>query len=179
MSYTRWRTILLAQFKGSPYKSGLLGILAVVLLVLVGRQLWGGPETATAAPSLISIAPAVALLPEPRLTPARSLRVPPLDLPEVLMRDLFKADWLASGRAPRAQPTTQVGEGGSTTEAAPVLVLELTLTEAADNTQHCAVINGRTVRVGDDLGGFMVESISPGEVTLTGGGTERVVLRMN
>ncbi len=179
MNRTRLWTTLVIQAKASPYKTGLLGVLAVVFLVLVGRQLWGGPRTAEAAPPLNPAATDVASVLEPTPVPVRLPRPPLPDLPDAPARDLFKADWLTYGRVSRLDTAARENEDKSPSEAAPVLLLELTLTEPADNGQHYAVINGRRVQVGDAIGELVVESITPGLVILAGSGTGRTALRMD
>ncbi len=172
-------TTLIIQAKASPYKTGLLGVLAVVLLVLVGRLLWGGPRAAEAVQPVHPIATGVASLQGPTTVFTRLSRPPLPDLPDAPARDMFKADWLTYERVSWRDSAAGEGEGESRSETAPVLQLELTLTGLADNGQHCAVINGRRVQVGDRIGELVVESIVPGLVILTGGGTGRTAIRMD
>lgn len=179
MNRKRLWTIIAAQFKASPYKTGALSILMVVLLVLVGRQLSRGPRSAEAAPSLAPVAIGIAPIPELKPAPARPARLPLPNLPDTPARDLFETDWSAYGRVSWPDVDVREGEDESQSKAAPVLALELTLTEPVDGGQPCAVINGRRVRIGDAIGELVVESIAPGVVILTGDGSERILLRMD
>ena len=175
-----WTTLII-QGKAAPYKMGLLGVLAAVLLVLVGRLLLGGPKTADAAPSLVTAVTITASAQEPARAAATLPRPPMPDVPDTLARDLFQADWLLGERASQPDTAARAYDDGNQngSEAAPVLLLELTLTKGIDPAQHYAVINGRRVQVGDGIGEFVVQSITPGLVILTGGGTGRTVLRMD
>jgi hypothetical protein len=171
--------MLITQFKASPLKSGLLAVLTVLFLVLVGRQLFGGPRVAEASPLEPPAATSVALIPEPTPEPARPPRLPLPNLPDILVRDLFEADWSAYGQGLPADTTARLPENQDPTEAGLDWVLQLTFTEAADPQKHSAVVNGRRVRIGDEIDEFAVKSIAPRMVILAGHGTERIILRMD
>ncbi len=174
-----WTTLVI-QSKAAPYKAGILGVLVVVFLVVVVRQFWGGPQSAEAAPLLSPVTvvtpPGMTSAPMPAPAPTR----PPLpDLPDSAKRDLFNADWLATGRSLHSDTAARKDQSDSASEGSGALVLELTFTGNADVGQHCAVINGSRVRIGDMINGHLVESITPGLVILASSGGDRIMLRMD
>jgi hypothetical protein len=184
VSRTNPWTTLITQFKASPGRSGLLALLALVLVVVLVRQVVKGPQSAGAA---LPAAPApIARTVEPAKGPAAAQGAapdpaprPPLpDLPDHPSRDLFAADWSLFARMPRANDPVPPGDQESSPEAGPGLTLELTLTGPSYRGHPCAVINGRTVRVGEVIEGWVVESISSREVILSAPGQERMALRM-
>jgi len=184
VSRTGFGTTLAATFKASPGKTGVFGLLVVALLVIVGRQLWSsGPRPAEGAalPGFVPIDNA--LVPEVAPAAERKPRPSLPDLPDKPARDLFDIDWSLFARVPwvdlGAEKDEDEDEDGIPSQEASVLTLELTLTAPAEDGQPYAVINGTTVRVGDRIDGFVVESISPGLVLLFADGRERIALRMD
>ncbi|MFQ5591420.1 MAG: hypothetical protein ACE5HE_09680 [Phycisphaerae bacterium] len=98
------------------------------------------------------------------------------------VRNIFEWEWTTNVR--KASSIVAGGhsdDGGGVQDPDPALVLELTLNERDPDggVRCCAVIGGRRVRAGDTIGGFVVESIDPGVVVLSGRGNERVILRMD
>ncbi len=180
MSGTYGWTTLAATLKASPGKTGLLGLLAVVLLVLVGRQVLSGPRTAGAA-----VLPGdfvdTALISESTTgpVPVHKPRLPLPELPARPARDLFDTDWSLFAPASRANTTVRSLEDEGTAENTPVPTLKLTLTVSADGGEPYAVIDDKLVRIGDAIGEFVVESIVPGQVILSANGRERIALRIN
>jgi len=173
-----WTTLVI-QSKAAPYKAGMLGVLVFVMLVVVVRQLSGGPQSADAAPSLhpVTVVTTTGMTPAP--TPARaSTRTPLPYLPDTAARNIFNADWLATEHSSRSGTVALQDQSETPAKAAPALVLELTFTGNADVRQHCAVISGRRVRLKDMIDGYVVESITPGLVILAGSGGDRIMLRM-
>lgn len=184
MSRSNLWTTLFAQFKASPGRSGLLALLALVLVVLLVRQVVKGPRSAGAALP-VTLAPIVPAGPAAGgsaaaqgTTPDPTPRSPLPDLPDHPSRDLFAADWSLFARLPRANDGVQPGDEEIAPESGPELTLELTLTGPSHRGHPCAVINGRTVRVGDVIEGCVVESITSREVILSTDGQERMALRM-
>jgi len=182
-----WTTLAI-QSKAAPYKATLLCVLMFVFLVVVGRLIWGGPQSAEAA---LPTGP-IAVVPASWVTqPSAAKAAPPAagrpalpELPDTAARDLFYADWLVAARpnAPDVAATAHAQpDRGESSEAgkAGELVLELTFTGAVDARQHCAVISGKRVRPGDAIRGYVVESITPSLVVLTTPRGDRMLLRMN
>lgn len=180
MSQANLLTTLAVQFKASPGKAGLLCFLAVVLLVMGVRLLTSGPSTASATMTPEFDEFDMELMPDEASVSACAPRLPLPDLPEEPSRNLFKADRSLFAKAPWADHHVEQNEEENSSEEKPsVLSLKLTLTAPLDGGRPYAVINGRSVRVGDVIDGFVVESISPGKVVLSGSGQERTVLRMD
>jgi len=180
VSGTYWGTTLAATFRASPGKTGLLGFLAVVLLVVVGRQVLHGPHPAGAA--VVPGDPVdTALIPGSTTGPApeRRPRLPLPDLPARPARDPFDTDWSLFATTPSVKTADQSTEDEDTVEGTPVPTLKLTLTASADGGEPYAVIDDTLVRIGDAIGEFVVESIDPGQVILSVNGRERIALRMN
>lgn len=178
-----WKT-LIVQLKASPAKAAVLGVLALVLVAVVAGQWLGGPRSVEAALATVSIPiPGKAGLPVPdsRTESARQ-RTPRPPLPalsDIPVRDLFETDW--SGFAPVTTPlvSTATAEASSRADAAPRLVLELTLTGPAYGGRPFAMINGTRVTAGDTISRFKVDSIAPGTVILTADDGEQIVLHMD
>ena len=177
MSRANLWTSLIATFKASPAKAGVLGLLAVVLMVMVGRQLWPGTPRSAQGAALFDFPPlddapipeAVGHQPRPALP----------ELPDQPARDIFGSNWLIFDRAAEEDVETQPDDAPAQMQRATVLTLDLTLTAPRENGQPYAIINGTTVRVGNEVDGYVVESIGPGYVVLSANGQERVVLHMN
>ena len=179
---------LRAQLKAAPRQAMILGGLVAVLLVVLIRMVFAlGPATTQATPlsptSPISTpalagGPARASRHVPRMAPAARRPLPELRAQAV--RDIFATNWLASAAQPRPRSAAaKPSDPPSVDQQVPELVLELTLTGATDSGQHYAVINGKRVRVGETVSGFVVETISPGLVVLLGSWRNRVVVRMD
>ena|GEM_PF-6116119 len=182
MSRTHLWTTLAVQFKASPGKTGALSFLALVLLMLVVRQLSGDPRAAEAVQVNPALIPEAGTRPgmEHPAAPARRPRPPLPELPDRASRDLFHVDWLLFARVASVEVEVPPDEAeGPVAEAQGDLALELTLTSSAKGGQPYAVISGQSVRLGDAIGRFVVESISPGEVILSTEGRGRIVLRMH
>ena len=179
---------LRAQLKAAPMQAMILGgLVAVLLVVLIRMVLVIGPATTQAAPLSPTSpipTPALAGAPSRASTPApglmQAVRRPLPELRAQAVRDIFATNWLAAAAQPR--PRTAAARPSappSVDQQVPELVLELTLTGATDSGQHYAVINGKRVRVGETVSGFVVETISPGLVVLLGSWRNRVVVRMD
>ncbi len=170
---------LRAQLKAAPRQTKFLGFLCVVLLGASLRVIFTiGPDTASA--SMVQ-APIVASVPSPDWTqPIRDQTKRPKmpDLSARVVRNLFEASWQADA-VPERTRMEATADRIPTDDASPELVLELTLTGETDSRLRYAVINGRRVRVGDTVSGWIVEEIAPGVVTLSGNLNQRVVVRMN
>ena len=174
-----WKTLAL-QLKTSPGKAGILGFLTVVLVALIVRQLLGGPHSAEAVQINTALIPEAGARPglERPVAPARKPRRPLPSLPNRASRDLFEVDWSLFARVARANVEVQRDEADDPPEVAAELALELTLTSSTEGGEPYAVINGESVRLGDAIGTFVIESISPGTVILSAKGRERIALRM-
>lgn len=177
-----WKT-LIAQLKASPAKAGVLGVLALVLLAVIVGPWVGGPRSAEAAPSAVSIPlprkPGLSVF-DSGTELRRYARRPPLpELADVPARDLFETDWSGFAPVTTSRLSTATAEGPRRAEAAPPLVLELTLTGPAQGGRPFAVISGTRVTVSDTISRFKVDSIAPGMVILTADDGERIVLRMD
>ena len=179
---------LRAQLKAAPRQAMILGGLVAVLLVVLIRMVFAlGPATTQATPlsptSPISTpalagGPAPASKQAPRKAPAARRPLPELRAQAV--RDIFATNWLAAAAQPSPRSAAaKPSDPPSVDQQVPELVLELTLTGATDSGQHYAVINGKRVRVGETVSGFVVETISPGLVVLLGSWRNRVVVRMD
>ncbi|MCP4591182.1 MAG: hypothetical protein GY842_10580 [bacterium] len=182
MSRTPW-SLLVLQFKISPAKSGVLGALALVLIVLLGRSLLRGPNSAGAAPvqelAGVDLLPSSAAGLEPIPTANRKACPPCPLLPREPVRDIFRADWtLFAHTRSVGEADVPVEEDEPTGEDALELTLELTLTTQATDGTPVAVISGERVQVGDVLRGFVIESIVPGRVVLVDRGGQRTSLLM-
>lgn len=179
---------LRAQLKAAPKQAMFLGgLVAVFLIVLIRMVLVLGPDAAQAMsppPSTTISTSTLASVPESESTQssttALAVRLPLPKLREQAVRDIFSTNWLAGAWQPDLG-SGMAGPSDPTAAAQPVpeLVLELTLTGATDSGRHYAVINGKSLRVGETVSGYVVETISPGLVVLLGSFRNRVVVRMD
>lgn len=179
---------LRSQLKAAPKQAMVLGGLIAVFLVVLIRMIFVlGPDSAQAVslpPSTTISTSTLASLPASMSTQSSTValaaRRPLPELREQVVRDIFSTNWLAEAWQPRLG---SVVAGHSDPLAAdqpvPEFTLELTITGAVDSAQHCAVINGKRLRVGEIVSGYVVETISPGLVVLLGSWRNRVVIRMN
>ncbi len=176
--------MLRAQLKAAPKQAKLLGALTFVFLVALIRMIFTlGPDATEAAPPpILPVAGAQAPAPQPVPVRPEIVRQPLPELPDQAVRDLFAASWLRNDRQPLPEPKPVITEppAAVVVDTPPLeFVLELTLTGAADNGQHCAIINGKRLHVGESIDGFVVKTIAPGLVVLMGNQGEQVVVRMN
>lgn len=160
-----YKAYVLANLRASPIKSAILVVAFVVLIVLLGRQVSGGPKFVDAdqdfefADGMESAGPLVANVTIQRL--------PRPKIDAVIRRDPFHAPWLVFDTP--AIANVDPAEPGS-------LRLQATLTNGATET-HCAMVSGVMVHVGDTVEGYRVVSISNRSVELTGRG-QRITLSM-
>lgn len=171
---------LRAQLKAAPKQTKLLGFLCIVLLGASLRVIFTiGPDVAQASMAPV---PVLASVPSPdwtRTLPHNTTRPSMPHLSSRVVRNLFEASWQADTLPPRKPVETTSFDQTAVDDADPELILELTLTGETDSRLRYAVINGRKVRVGDNVNGLIVKEISPGLVVLTGTRNQRVVVRMN
>jgi len=159
-----YKAYLLANLRASPVKSAILGVAVVVLIVLLGRQALSGPNIADADQD-VGIAEG---LESTGQAPASTIqRLPKPRIDAVIRRDPFRASWLVLD-APAATNVDPAEPGA--------LQLQATLTNGATE-EHCAMVSGVMVHVGDKLEGYRVLSISNRSVELAGRG-QRITLTM-
>lgn len=183
---TKLMRVLRAQLKAAPKQAKLLGALGLVFVIALLRMILTlGPKTTEAALTPIAAPQGtpMAARPAPSTAPPRTNPRPALpDLPAQSVRDLFVAAWWDRGATTTPEPLIEPVPDGTAprVDIEPTdLVLELTLTGATDSGQHCAVISGKRVRVGESVRGYRVESIAPGLVVLSEPERGRIVIRMN
>ncbi len=156
------------QFALAPGKSAALGSLVIVLVVVVVVQLRGGAtsEATGASPELIVVSPE-AVAADPILAKPRR-QLPPLH--PSLTRDLFVADWLVAPVAP-ADPAIDEQRPATSedTRMSAVLALEVTY---VSGTTPLAIINGRTLRIGDTIERYVVDEIHGRHVVLSRNGRQ-------
>lgn len=166
-----------AHLRASPKKSALLGVLALVLVVLVVRQVGGGPAPAGASPALVPAAAMVALpVDQP---PAPSVPLPTVPLPP-LPRDVVRSPFAVDSDLFEAVPGQHGQAQGpqvSGEDVDPVIrALEgSTLQSTVSGSTSMAMVNGTVVRVGDQTHGFAVRRIGPRFIVLSHGDREFVL----
>lgn len=172
----------------SPVKTGFLGLLLVVFVVVLVVQLGSAPPDAGAgsenaggarnsigvtaeSPSVVTQVEDGALETLRELRPAPRLRTR-------LVRDPFAADWLRGSRIAVSVPVGQSAKIDTERDAVFVHEWHLTATFVSkDGRRKMAVIGGATYRVGDSIGTCAVEEIGARFAIVRCGG-ERIELRM-
>lgn len=172
----------------SPVKTGFLGLLLVVFVVVLVVQLGSAPPDAGAGsenaggarnsigvtaelPSVVTQVEVGALETLRELRPAPRLRTR-------LVRDPFAADWLRGSRIAVSVPVGQSAKIDTERDAVFVHEWHLTATFISkDGRRKMAVIGGATYRVGDSIGTCAVEEIGARFAIVRCGG-ERIELRM-
>lgn len=178
-----------AQWAAAPGRLITLGALGVVLVTVVGLQVFGGPASAGAAgtsggaaPLPVLITPSAALGTGPAAVEVR----PPLPpLPAEPVRDLFAllSAVQASGPVPGLEfaPAAPEEKAPALSDDKTIEPIDLRLQATYESTGNppflLAVIGGRVVRVGDHAGEWEVESIRPREVTIRSS-DRSIVLKM-
>lgn len=164
------KAVVMSNLKASPVKSAILMVGLVVLTVLIGRQVWGGPrqaaaDIAVAEPLLVD--PDTVKSSEPAVKPV--VRVPKPRIVETLVRDPFAMDWLDLSKLVVNEEDAEAEDD--------VLQLQLTLTGTDEFGEATAVVSGTVVHVGDRIAGFVIDRIEKRSVVLRKG-SEKLKLRM-
>ena len=152
--------VLRAHVLASPAKSTALGVLMLVLLVLVIRQVAGGPQAAGAGGAVQRIPAAWPEL-EAQVAPLRlPVGLPLPALPERPARNPFWVDPSLFAAAPGTE-LERPGSGTEVSAADPVAAAlgELRLQSTVTGPVPMAMIAGTLLRVGDRIRGFRVERI--------------------
>ena len=156
--------VLKAHFCASPRKTALLSVLFVGMVVVYVRMFASGPgQTADAervpSPLVPSITTSPTVRAKPQRVPSKRIELT-TPLAHDLTRDPFvpvgmeRVDGMSVGGSRAQNPASdrQAGE------------LELQSTICCD--QPMAVINGRFLQPGDEIGGFILEQVEPTRVWL-------------
>lgn len=169
--------VLKAHLRADRRKTGVLIALVAVMVVVYARTFWtsDAPQTveASAPPAAVEAADD---------SSARSSRMVRISLPEPppqeLDRDPFQIDLMqfprTDGRPEPPEPTRDfVGpaEDEDLYGAASDLVLQSTI--CGDSPLAC--INSRVVRPGEEIDGFVLESVRPTHVVLRRGGLDVIL----
>jgi len=171
--------VLRAHVVASPKKSAMLGLLTVVLLVLLGRQLLGGPQSADAAPMV----QAASLLPVVEPVEATSLGTPAIlprpPLPDRPARNPFAVDLALFAEAPGAigEPVREPQQQAAV-DPIEAAVARMRLQSTVTGPEAMAAVDGVFLRVGDRISGLTVERIGARMVVLRGQ-DRRFVLTMD
>ena len=166
-----------AHLRASPKKSALLGALALVLVVLVVRQVGGGPAPAGASPALVPAAATIALQADQPPAPNVPLPTVPLPpLPREMVRNPFAVDLSLFEVVPGQHPPAQESQDSSEDVDPVTRALEgLTLQSTVIGSTSMAMVNGTVVRVGDQTHGFAVRRIGARFIVLSHGDREFVL----
>lgn len=153
--------VLRAHVQASPAKSALLGVLILVLLFLVVRQLASGPKTANAA-AVSQLTPPVSASVESESetfrVPEGLLPAPPL--PERPARNPFTAaPTLFQPAAGTVFEPPTADDGKSPVDPVAVAVAEMRLQSTVTGSIPMATVAGTLLRVGDRIHGFTVREI--------------------
>ena len=149
-------TVISAHLKASPVKSALLGGLTLLLLILIGRQLFGGPGEA-AAKELATVAVTPAATPTEVESAEKTLMIYPTpSLPHQLIRDPFRANLGLFEPAPGTTGTGFDDEAGDAVDRA---VTEMTLQSTVTGPIPMASIDNTIVRTGNVYRGFQIMQI--------------------
>lgn len=169
----RIRAVVLANLRASPTKSAILGVVAVVLVVLLARQLWGGPQTATAVENLTNAWNALtAEETADSLESKRRERRPRPPLQGSVARNPFACAWLETDTDDEMGDAEETPLASSDSE----LVLQCTMRDA-DGRSRLAVISGVVVYPGSQMGRYKVKRIGARHVVLASGADE-LILKM-
>ncbi|MFA6133707.1 MAG: hypothetical protein WC869_06785 [Phycisphaerae bacterium] len=168
-SITRIKNQLLDELKRDKKKALTLGVLLCVGLVVFGKLIFKGvPSSAAAAPLVVAASPAPT---EPALTnsadesavdPSRDKYLREIDT--TIQRDIFSAPagLFPSGVAASVQPDNH----DEAAKAADDQVRGMTLQSTILSASPTAIINGKVLKIGSQIGGFQVMEITSGSVTL-------------
>ena len=172
--------VLRAHIQASPAKSALLGVLVLVLLFLVARQLASGPKAAKAA-AVAQLTPLVSasedIASETFRVPEGLLPVPPL--PERPARNPFAADpSLFQPAAGTVFQPPEAEDGKPPVDPVAAAVAEMRLQSTVTGAAPMATVAGTLLRVGDRIQGFTVSEIGVRFVVLEYA-DRRFVLRMD
>lgn len=170
--------VLKAHFRANRRKTGILAVLAVVMMVVYGRMFFksGGPSPAGASVVVADPAPAntstSAGSRPAKVTPRVTLSDP---VPAGVSRDPFVVDLDKFARAPgeSAIPaqTIEIVEGDPHAEIR-AAADELELQAISYGESPLACISGQLVLPGQEIAGFVVSSVEPMRVVLRRGSIE-------
>ncbi|GJM26591.1 MAG: hypothetical protein DHS20C16_30060 [Phycisphaerae bacterium] len=164
------KAVVMSNLKASPAKSAILLLGFAVLVVLIVRQVWGGPDEAVAGVPTTELASVDPDAVEGETTTVKPVvRVPRPRIVETLSRDPFAMDWLDISGIVSGEGDTEIEDD--------VLQLQLTLTGKDEAGQATAVVSGTVVHVGDQIAGFVIDRINKRSVVLRKG-SEKLKLRM-
>ena len=154
-----WK-VLKAHLRADPKKTGILSVLALVMVGMYGRMFLSGPSQSAEAQPVepdVSVSPPVAAATEP--DPAR----PPVERIEVVgvMADELVRDPFTSGADPWSRASS---DSANRSMGDASFVLELTSTLCCDDP--VAGISGRFLRPGDRIQGYVLERVEPTRVWL-------------
>ncbi len=164
------KAVMVSNLKASPVKSAILMLGTVVLIVLIARQVGGGPDAASASDGAVAVSGEESSEDGDKATIIKPVvRVPRPRIIETLARDPFGMDWLDMSRVGRVEVESDVEDD--------VLQLQLTLTGKDESGRAAAVVSGTVVHVGDQIAGFVIDRIEKRSVVLRKG-SEKLKLRM-
>jgi hypothetical protein len=171
-----------AALRRDPKRAGIMGALGLVMLILWGRMLLGGPATVTATSIRRSIAPitdSTTALAKPTGT---SPLVEWLGKPkQAVSRNLFAIPQVSYSRAGTNGPAPDAEDAVGSAQAAAMdakipleILLENLKSEAARlklqgtmiGSAPRAIVNGEILKEGDVIAGFVVTRILPREILL-------------
>ena len=167
--------VLRTQARADPRKTVILAVLAVVMLVVYVRMFWSGPTSQAEAELLPAVSSEV---PTPAETPTvRAEDVPArIVLSQPLSRELTHDPFIGSAAlrsiSPSVGPQTPAAGLRNTKEGTPQQ-LELQSTICCDDP--IAGINGRFLRPGDQIQGYVLERVNPTSAVLRKGDASLVL----
>jgi len=160
-----------AQLRGDPKKTAVLIVLAIVFAGVYTRLFFrkGSPQEASAADLAVAIVPptAVAVAPAARVTPTETRVCLDRPLVRTLSRDPFAigSDPIEDASDANGQATDD-GFSPDPVQRAKAAAAQLVLESTMVGSAPLAAINGRVVRPGETIDGFVLERIEPTNVIL-------------
>lgn len=171
-SITKIKNQLLDELKRDKKKALILGVLLCVALVVIGKLLVKDvPSSAgAAAPLAVAAASPAATEPPASESSADEFAVDPSrdkylrEIDTTVKRDIFAAPagLFPSGIAANPQPDNH----DEATKTADDQVRGMTLQSTILSASPTAIINGKVLKIGGQIGGFQVMEITSGSVTL-------------
>ena len=166
---------LRTNFVAQPRKAAVLLVLFVVLIVVYARWILstGGPAAAEA--SILPPVMPVPASPAPETPPLIDRFKPDRPLIRELARDPFLVQLERFAIDPQAQVAAATTSTTSPATQPAVVEADLVLQGTVCGDNRLAWINGRCIRQGEEVEGYVLEQVEPTQVTLTRDGLKRVL----